>query len=350
MSTDGFPKIPYRPVTVVVHASAGDLVPWRIWGWNGYSDSVVNGKQQTIILRRGYEVSGVCVDEKGEPAGGAQFRLYHLFGGVSGESGLQTYRCNDKGEFRFQLPKKGTKAYWIVGDTLAPKFVRAPGEAKANLRYQLQSGARAIGFVKDANGNAISDVVVQAVSKNDGDVPGYTLPFQAAARTDKKGRFRLPPVRGEYTIRLTSAGDLLDGSTFEAPEPAPVMMPVLREFDSGRKPLVLRPTKSALVSGICRWPDKTPAADTMIAAYGMPEGNGTGLSLGRTITDKQGRYAIRIPVPIANLVITADGRRWGKTPVQAVASGNSEQFEYNGWRASAKLFEDDTTLNFDFAE
>lgn len=207
-----------------------------------------------------------------------------------------------------------------------------------------------MGFVRDEHGKPAADVVVEAVSKFRGSVFSYSIPFEIAARTDKQGRFRLPPLSGEYQFRLTSAGRLLDGSWFESPEPAPVMLPVLRKLESGDEPLALRASKSAVISGTVRWPDKSPAADTQITAYTMPKGNGGGLAIGRLVTGKDGRYSVRVPVPLEEFLITADHRSRNGKHFRPVGKTESKAFDCERDSPSAELLEADVTVDFDFVE
>ncbi len=348
LPTDSFPRVSHRPLLVVVTASAPSLVPWRTYGWYGYSTNTTKGQQQTITLPRGYVVSGQCADESGKPAKGVRFRLSHPRSGIRGEWGIKDYACNEQGEFRLLLPKSGTKALWIYGDSLSPMFKLAPEQATDNIRYELKSGARVMGFVRGTDGKPRPNVAVHAVSKFSGNVPAYAIPFEAAAKTDARGRFRFPPLSGEYKFRLSSAGRLTDGSYFEAPQTAPTMLPITLNLESGREPVILKASKFAVVSGIVRWPDTSPATDTMIAAYAMPKGNGGGLSLGRMMTGKDGRYSFRIPVPLEQFLISADHRSRDGKHFKPVAKSESKSFDCKRDIAKTKLLHQNTTIDFDF--
>ncbi|MFK7818890.1 MAG: hypothetical protein AB8G99_09230 [Planctomycetaceae bacterium] len=346
--TKDFPVLSHRPLVVVVKASAPDLVPWRSWNWHGYSTTTVKARQPTITLPRGYAVSGVCVDEQGNPAKGVRFRLHHS-DSRNGAWATRQYACNDRGEFSLLLPKAGTKSFWIYGESHSPMFKLAPNQTTENLRYNLKDGSVAMGFVRGPDGKPAADVVVQAVSKETGRVRAYSIPFEPAVRTDKQGRFRLPPLRGEYQFRLTSGARLLDGSYFTSPTPAPVMLPVARNMDTGREKLILRTSKSAVVSGTVRWQDGTPAADTMMAAYKMPKGNGSGLSVGRMITDKNGRYSFRVPVPLEMFLVSADHRSRNGKHYKPAAKTDAKGFDCDE-SAMTKLLESATTIDFDLVE
>lgn len=350
VATTEFPRLAHRPLVVVVTASAADLVPWRTWDWNGYTTTNIKGQQQTITLQGGYEISGVCVDEHGAPAKGVRFRLSHANAGIKGAWGLRWYDCTERGEFRVRLPKSGDKVFWIFGESLSPAYKVAPKQATNDIRYELKSGARVMGFVRDADGKPAADVIVQGVSKFTGNIRAYSIPFEPAARTDQQGRFRFPPLNGEYKFRLTSAGHLLDGTYFATPDPVPAMLPVMRKLESGREALILRASKVAVVSGIARWPDKSPAVDTMIAAYAMPKGNGSGLSLGRQMTGKDGRYSFRIPVPLEQFLISADHRSRNGKHFKPTPKSNLKAFDCDGDSAMTKLLETGATVDFDFVE
>ena len=350
LPTKEFPKIVHRPFVVVVKASTPKLIPWRIWTWYGADENKAKGPQKTITLAAGNEVSGVCVDENGNPAKGVRFRITHVYGGVSGSWAARHYECNDRGEFKLMVPKSGETAFWIYGDTVAPAFKRVPKVPTANLKYKLKSGARAIGFVKDASGKPVADVVVRAVGRFTGDIRAFSIPFVMADRTDQRGRFRLPPLNGEYQFQLTTGETLLDGSIYLAPKPAPLMVPVLRKLESGREGLGLRASKTAVISGVTRWPDKSPAANVPITVYDMPEGNGSGVMLGQVLTDKEGRYSMRVPVPIESLLVSTEGRRFKGKYHWGQMQSESPQFQDSTGSAIADLFEKEAVVNFDFAE
>lgn len=348
ISTTDFPAFKHRPLVVVVTASAPELVPWRTWGWNGFESKAPSGEWSTITLHPGIVIAGVCVDQGGRPARGARFRCFHFSAAPSGEWGVKRYECDAEGRFRLLVPKSGQVAYWIVGEDLAPVFLRAPKEPDNNLKYKLKSGARVIGFLKNPAGEPVADAVVQAVSVFDGDIPAYTLPFEIAARTDSKGRFRLPPLSGEYTFRVTSAGELLDGTTFESPGQVPLVVPAVRNLQTRRTPLMLRSLKTVVISGIARWPDKSPAGDTTVAAYRMPDGNGVGVSLGRTTTGPDGQYSLRIPAPLKRFHLTADMNKLNGKYLQPVASSPDEKLKCTRGYAQTDQLDADTVVNFDF--
>lgn len=89
VSTENFPQLDHRPVVVNVTASAADRVPWRTYQWFGFRSTKLKEPQQTITLRRGYEVSGRCVDENDVPVKGVRFRVSHPESGIRGEWGLK---------------------------------------------------------------------------------------------------------------------------------------------------------------------------------------------------------------------------------------------------------------------
>ncbi len=230
-------------------------------------------------------------------------------------------------------------------------FKLAPDAEKRDLKYKLKSGARAFGFVRDETGKPAANVVVLATSSFSGTVPQYSLSFQFATRTDGQGRFRLPPLEGEYLFQLTSAGKLLDGSFFEAAIPAPMMIPVKRKLEFGRQGLILRPSKSAAVSGIARWPDKSPAADIIVSASARPDGKGRSVQIGETATDKTGRYSIRVPVPLQRFTVWSTSSAYFKGKrVTVRAHSDSKAFTTNRMSASAKPLESDAQVDFEYAE
>ena len=350
LPTGDLPRVVHRPFMIEVKASAPDLVPWRTWTWYDMRSKKAYAKQATLTLPQGYRLAGVCVDQDGTAASGVRFRPLHANMGGGGAWGLRDYECNERGEFSLLVPKAGTKAFWIYGETLAPMFKLAPEEEKRNLKYELKSGARAVGFVRDEEGNPAANIVVKAVSSFTGTIPSYSLPFALSARTDGKGRFRLPPLEGEYRFQLTSAGKLLDGSFFESPRPAPTMVPVTRKLESRREGLILRPSKSAVVSGTVRWPDKSPAADIAVSASARPDGRGSSVRLGESVTDKNGRYSIRVPVPLPHFSVWAIPTRFKGKRVSPKPKSNSEAFTIGRIAATAKPFESEAEVDFDFVE
>ena len=354
LPTKDFPRIVHRPHSIVVMASAPNLVPWKTWVWHGMSDKKAFSGPLNVTLPEGYQVAGVCVDEDGAPVKGARFRVVHGNMGGGGRWATRDYECNDRGEFSLLVPKAGKKAFWIYGETLAPTYKPAPEEEKRDVRYEVKSGARAIGFVRDEAGKPAANVVVLGTSSFRGSMRGYSRPFTVFARTDNKGSFRLPPLEGEYMFMLTSAGKLVDGSFYESPEPAPTMVPVKRTLESGQEGFILRPSKSAIVSGTARWPDKSPAPGITISAFTKPGGKGRSVRLGESITDKDGRYSIRVPVPLQYFKVSASysayfkGKRvvpHAKSDTTVFTTSIAEKRS-----ATAKPFKSDAKVDFDFVE
>lgn len=345
--TENFPPLRHRPFSVQITATAEGLVPWQTWAYCGVADSQIPAGMPNIRLDPGHVVSGRCVDEQGRAASGARFRLYTR-SPKRGRWGLRHYACSERGEFRFLVPREGTFGYWITGETLAPRFELAPDREAQDVTYKLRSGARLIGFVRGPGGLPVGGAVVKAVSVKDGRLPSYTLPFRVAAQTDAQGRFRLPPLSGEYNLVVTSAGEALDGRSLLATSRPPLFVPQLRELRSGREPVILRAAPRATIAGNIVWPDGAPAGRSEVRAYRMPEGNGPGLLLVRSVTDKQGAFKIELPRPLRNVLLQVPSRRFDGQSVHAVLMSASGGFESEDGFARTDVLAGDATVAFRF--
>jgi len=350
-STEGFPEIRHRPVDAVVTASASGLVSWQTWWWYGMEDSEGESKFGTVTLRRGKTVRGRCVDENGSPVANATLKCSHR-GNVRGGWGAKRLQTEEDGTFEFIAPNFGEIGIFAYGNEHGLGYCHPEPNNQKNLEIKLTRGDQLVGIAKSAEGKPIRDAIVAAVSVNDGAVSGLSAPFQIATRTDAQGRFLLPPLSGKFRVYLTSASaGLVDGSHWESPEPVPLMVPVT--VDMGKAAIdgmILRADQVATVSGTVTFPDGKPAKASTVKVYQMPEGNGVGFNLGQSVTDENGKYSIRIPVPLERCLITVNGRRYNGKYVRVESKNFDRELDPNDRNVHGGKITGDVSVDFSFAE
>lgn len=342
-SSRDIPRFAHRPLSVTVRAGAKDYVSWRSWNWYGMEETKVRAKLPTLKLKKGRPLSGRCVDPNGNPIPNAVLRGFYA-GRTLGSWGDPITSCDEQGKFSILAPLDGPVGFWVYADDHGPNFFRAELEDK-NLEFQLDEGARVFGLARAQDGSPIENAVVEAISSNTGNLPAYSLPFRIAARTDAKGKFRLPPIAGEYRLYLTSASKhMVEGGSYESPQRSRLSLPVQLKIDAGnRQNLILRESETAVVSGTVSWDNGEPAGGSMVRIAQMPKGNGSGFSLAQTVSDKNGRYRIRGPVPIERLVVYVESRRRDGQGVRAFATDSKESEFRNFERVDG-----DTVVDFAF--
>ena len=78
----------------------------------------------------------------------------------------------------------------------------------------------------------------------------------------------------------------------------------------------------------------------------MPKENGVGFRIGQTLTDENGKYSMRIPVPIERLHISIDSRTVKGKYLQGIPKNASEELQSNPTSVRGEKVTKDATVDF----
>ena len=199
---------------------------------------------------------------------------------------------------------------------------------------QLARGVAVSGRVLARNGQPIAGCVVSLKSNDDQPVRtelrlgSQELEINANRITDAEGRFRFSPVLGDFLIHLIPKGEAFraDSAEFRTGHRSTALCPVvLRLAKPGEKSLTLIEAPTAKVSGTIRSNDGKPAAGVTVRLMIPPQGGNAYLNIGETKTDPDGRYSLRAPIPLEDLIVStdvqfsADGKRLEVRPADPKA-------------------------------
>lgn len=320
VATDGLPAIADRPFTVLVTAEAPGRVPWQTWTWYGPGAVEVGATWRAIRPPVGREVEGRVVDRSGAGIAGAVV--------VGDDGGVRPGRwaaaravCDDQGRFRIRAPGGKGVGLWAATPDHTPSYFALDSISGRDAVLRLAPGAAVAGTVRGADGRPLAGVLVASAGSFGGDGSHYR-PFRVAAKTDREGRYRLPPLVGEHRLFVTGAAmsDLAEpGAILRSEGEPPPVPPAWLTLPAGA-PVDLRATSWARVEGAIRDDRGRPAPGVSVKATAMPEGNGVGLELARAIADDDGTYTLRVPAGTERLLVNVEpDRRDGQS---AVAKGD----------------------------
>lgn len=243
------------------------------------------------------------------------------------------------GSFSITIPKevKGCAAIYPKG--FAPRFFDIPDDADDVGAIPLDPGTSLTGKVLDKLGKPVAGTVVALQNTEYREIHAFLNIIQTAVKTDEKGLFTLPPVRGRYRIWVTgSAPDRSRQGTVRGVSPPPIV-PQTLELDGTDKSreIVLREEGSVTIRGTVRTSEGAPVPNFEVQANMTPVGREIGYDLGSTRTGPDGRFALVLPAPLTGVNLS--------TQYQHTAEGGYEQAKAVGKGANRdKLF---PSLKFD---
>lgn len=341
-NTSDFPTIRHRPVVTTVTATAPDRVPWQAWWWYGPLDMVGEPRFGTITLAAGRVVSGRVIGRDGQPAFDAV-----LFGKYAGRArgrwAAGITKADKLGRFRILVPKGDGVGVWVSSNHAAPKFAALPANQKQELEITLEPGGELEGRVFSKQNQPVAGVVVVAESTFGGTFRTHYLPFRVAVRTDQDGRYRLPPLVGEYRVFVTEASTSMDESvTFESKSPIPTVLPQVETIEPGRnREIDFHGSDPVTIEGTVTWDDSKPVVGSTVTATRMPAGNGVGLKIAETFTDHKGHYRLAVPASVERLLINVLPRKHHGSNLRAYSGGNE-------YPRIEKVTEKSYTINFTY--
>jgi beta-lactamase regulating signal transducer with metallopeptidase domain len=340
------PNLMHRPFAVMLTCTAEGYADTKWWNWYSHDDVKVDEMLTNIKMPPGRIVHGRCVDREGNPLPGAIVKMASDFDFKSQGPSSWAWdprETNDDGEFQFSIPRDTDKAFEVlaVHPQWAPQWAAVPksGDELADIR--LREGSPLSGKVLKEDGSPVAGAVVVAESVDDGTLKTVTFASRVATRTDASGNYRVQPLFGLYKVFLSQAektDNRLEHPFVVADEPPPLVVPVrvaLSRHEAQTVDFHAGPTLT--VRGTMKWPDGRPVARSRVQASYMPPGNGTGIWLGQTSTDADGKYSLTIPKPIADIGITAIGafdehRKWFTAVPDEKVQADSKNEQHIGFK------------------
>jgi hypothetical protein len=237
------------------------------------------------------------------------------------------------GTFSITIPKEANACAAVYPRGLAPRYFDIPDEGDDVGPVQLESGTSLTGRVVDKQGRGIAGTVVGLQNTEYRLKNGFVTLISTAVKTDENGTFTLPPVRGRYRVWVTNnAPDYSRQTRVNGIEPPPILPQtlVLSGADESQK-IVLREAGSATIRGTVRRADGSPVPGFVVQAHLAPAGKEIGYELGSARTGDDGRYALRLPAPLAGVNLSTQFERASDGTYQqgkAVGRGSSRDKLY----------------------
>jgi hypothetical protein len=336
-----FPRLTHRPFVLTITCTADGYADAKWWNWYTHSDVKLGEHVTDIKMKPGRVVRGRCVDPYGNPVSGAIVKMasdYDVKALTQSES-WDPRKTKDDGTFEFSIPRDREAGIevWAVHPQWAPQRETLAKGSDVFDEIHLQKGAPLHGTVRNADGTPVADTVVAAESKDEGELKMVAFEANVAARTDAEGNYELQPLAGDWKVYLTQAeknDNHLEDRFVVADGSPPLVVPARVEL-SGSEPQTqdFRAGQILKVRGTVRWPDGRPVTHCEVKASYMPRGNGTGIWIGRTLTDDQGHYVLELPNPIDDVSINVVGAHdhqhvwYSAFPADTVdAKSKSQQF------------------------
>jgi len=297
-----------RSFVIDVLASAPEYAPLDTGLYSRAGNHKAADSLPDVILPRGKEITGRCIDAKGKPVFRAVILGRSAYDPPSGHWQHRHGTTDLDGRFRVMVPDGHAAALWIVSDSDGNERVDIPATHDGPLQVQMRGGTSLVGRVESLSGEPVAGtlVVIQDIDRGVRDGTGVVMRF--AAETDEKGQFRMPPLRGEFRCFLAQASrsdERAAGESIFAERAAPPLAPVTVTLDgkSRRKEITLRESRTFRIGGVMRLEDGRPVEGGIIKVFCG------GVSMGRPVSDKDGRYSITLPAMQQELSLSALGAR-----------------------------------------
>ncbi len=292
-----------RPFSVTVLASAPEHAPWETWLFFRAGEREAPDVLPEVKLPRGREVTGRCVDAEGKPVVGAVIWGQSAFR-QPGRWQRQHQPTDQDGRFQVMVPNGFAATLWIVSISEGYEQLEIPATHSGGLQVAMRGGTSLVGRVESLSGDPVAGTLVVLQSMERGVRNGYVKIMRFSAETDEQGRFRMPPVRGDFKCFLAQASKSSERAASEsifAKRAAPPLAPTAVSLDgkSGRKEIMLRESRTVRLSGVVRFEDGRPVEGCPIKIYGG------GVKMGTPVSDKDGQYSITVPAIRQGLVISA---------------------------------------------
>jgi hypothetical protein len=286
-------------------------------GSGGYSlgaGAAVRGERiPKIKLAKGRRVSGRVVTPDGQPPQNALVRAAGS-GGISNVWFPSPRKCAADGTFEIYVALDMDVEFVAHADGFAPNRVTvAPDQAQTG-DIVVQRGTTLTGRVLNANGAPVADTIVALESVQAGELKQVSFGTTFAAKTNRAGEFRLPPMAGACKIWVTKTiypSNQLHRDAWQTAVIPPPIAPRIIQLDPNvaEQSVELRGSPTLHFAGTVRWPDGTPVSGVEVIAGVMLEDGGSGINLSETVTNEHGQYSFELPNPLSGATINVFGSK-----------------------------------------
>jgi len=308
------PKLTHRPFLLSITATADGYADAKWWSWYSHSDVDVGEHLANVKMLPGRVVRGRCVDPDGILVSGAVVKMASDYDPktITSSSAWDPRMTHEDGTFEFSIPRDSEAGFeiWAVHPQWAPQRATLAKDSDTFGDIRLQKGTTLHGTVRKADGKPVSGTVVAAVSNDRGELKNLAFEATVAVKTDAQGNYTLQSLAGVWTVYLTEAEENNNSleNRFVVADGAPPLVEPARVELLGSEPQSkdFRAGPTLKVRGMVRWPDGKPVEHCEVQVSYLPE-NRLGIWIGRTWTDGQGHYEIRLPNLIDHVIITVLG-------------------------------------------
>jgi beta-lactamase regulating signal transducer with metallopeptidase domain/peroxiredoxin len=294
-----FPAIQEYGFDIMVYAAASGFAEAWSGAWYRANEAPV-AELPVVKLTEGRDVRGRVEGSGGRAPDQVILRAFASVDSTS----LWVHRpqvISRDGNFVITVPKKVAAELMLVSGNFAPLRIVVPPEVSQIERAVLLQGTSLTGRVLNRDGQPISGCVVSATEESDERQGAYR-----ATKTDARGEYRLPPLRGKFRVHLANSAPTSDRivdeelrSDNKPPPLAPISVTLSGE--SGEQQLNIQAGPTLTVQGVIRWADGRPAVKCEMMAWSHS------IQLERLQTDDAGRYSMLLPRPIDDISISAIG-------------------------------------------
>ena len=296
------------------------------------------GKRFEVKMLKGRKVKAQIVGSDRAPLSGAVIKAAGNDGDPN--NGWWSYgdAADAAGKCSIEVPVDMDIEWIVYGKGHAPKRVKVGRDESDLGTIQLEKGARVFGKVLDEAGQPVSGTVVRITMHDGCELTSMAFGAEYATLTDENGMYSLIPFLGKCTVSTSSMGR--DLSTLGEPvikgKRGLVMLPLELNLDSTKDSVEVNLTQgpTAIVKGQAKWDSGSTVVGMRIKGGAMF--NPIGVELTNTKTDANGKYELRLPIPLDDAYVNAIGEKdasgvfymaHAEAPAPAIASRQYISFQ-----------------------
>ena len=265
-----------------------------------------------IRMSPGRKLVGRVIGADGEPALNA--RVHAVSSPVMrprfvGEQYYRPRTTDADGRFELFVVPEREVLLTIHTSQWAPRSVTVPAGGLDAGNVQLESGATVSGTLLDEQGRPAAGYWVVAETAAPPKSPILLSPTRVAAKTEPDGTFKLPPLKGEFTLCTPASFRLWQTEASKhSPRPKLAILPQTHTLDRNPVESELRAVPQVRIAGRVLDVDGTPAKDVSMTMYCRQPG--CRLMFDAALTDGGGRFAFEgIPRGLSDLTVTGSSSR-----------------------------------------
>ncbi|MCA9137508.1 MAG: carboxypeptidase regulatory-like domain-containing protein [Planctomycetales bacterium] len=187
-----------------------------------YEKELVKGSLPEVKLPRGRTITGRLIDTTGKQVDAATVRFQHNTEAMIDTWDSGPFAVGRDGKFSVSIPTDGKAVGVVYPKEFAPRFINV-STASDQGDIRLEPGVRLRGRVLDRSGKGVADTVVGFMNTELTEMHGYIAVIGSAVKTDSKGYFQLPPLRGTYELTVSkSAPDYSRQMMLVGNQPPPI--------------------------------------------------------------------------------------------------------------------------------